>query len=145
MKLTTKQKEEVFIHSAFYLGDGLEKRIDKLFEDYNKKMFGLRFFVNIEYDNFITDILWWREQMQIHLSLAKQSGIEESSFSVQHVKHLLNRIKDLELMGVIKAMRLKNHYFGYSEAFRKRSNEELNRIANEVMKEILAEEENNKK
>lgn len=141
MKLTTKEKEEVFTHSAFYLGDGLRKRIEKLVEDYKKKMFGLRFFVDVEYGNFITDILWWRKQMKIHLSLAKQSGIPDDSFSVRHIKHELSRIEDLELMGVIKAMRLENHYFGYSNAFKKKSQDEMCRIAHEVMIEILSEEE----
>ena len=145
MKLTTKQKEEVFIHSAFYLTDGLDQRFKKLAEDYKKKMFGLKFFVDIEYGNFITDILWWREQLQIHLSLARQSGIDENSFSIEHVKHYLDRIEDLELMGVIKAMRLTDYQFGYSEAFKKRSNKEMCRIANDVMNKILAEEKNNTK
>jgi len=142
MKLTTKQKEEVFIHSAFYLTDGLNKRFKKLAEDYKQKMFGLRFFVDVQYGNFITDILWWRGQLEIHLSLARQDGIDEKSFSIEQVKHYLNRIKDLELMGVIKAMRLTDCYFGYSEAFRKKSNKDLCRIAKKVMKEILAEEKN---
>lgn len=145
MKLTAKQKEDVFVHSAFYLGDGLDKRIKKLVDDYKRKMFGLRFFVDIEYGNFITDILWWREQMKIHLSLARQNKIPEDSFSVQHVKHLLWRIENLELMGVIKAMRLDNPYFGYSNKFKKKSQEEMNRIASEVMEEILEKEKNNSK
>lgn len=140
MKLTTKQKEEVFIHSAFYLTDGLNKRFKEFADDYKEKMFGLKFFVDVEYGNFITDILWWREQLQIHLSLAKQDGIDEKSFSIEHVKHYLNRIKDLELMGVIKAMRLTDSYFGYSEAFRQRSNKELCEISKRVMEEILNEE-----
>lgn len=145
MKLTSKQKEEVFVHSAFYLGDGLDKRIKKLVEDYKRKMFGLRFFVDIEYGNFITDILWWREQMNIHLSLARQNKIPEDSFSVTHVKHLLDRIENLELKSILKALRLDNPYFGYSNAFKKKCNDDLCRIAHEVMEEILAEDKNNSK
>ena len=139
MKLTEKQKEEVFIHSIFYLGDKLNKRIKKLTEDYNKKMFGLRFFVDTEYWNFITDIIWYRQQLQIHLSLAKQSGIKKDSFAIEQAEHYLWRIKDLEFKGVIQAMRLDHCYFGYSKAYIEKSNKELSRIAKEVMAKIIAE------
>lgn len=139
MKLTAKQKEEVFIHSIFYLGDKLNQRIKKLTESYKQKMFGLRFFVDVEYWNFITDMLWYREQLQIHLSLAKQSGMEKDSFAIEQAQHYLWRIKDLELKGVIQAMRLDNHTFGYSKAHIDKTNKELNEIAKEVMAKIISE------
>lgn len=145
MKLSTNDKAEVFIHSYFYINDGIRDRIDKLINDYKEKRFGLRFFVNVEFENFLMDMTWWQEQLLIHLSFARQNQIEESHSVISGALFWLNRLKDIELKSIIFAIRLKECYFGYSKAAKDKMNNELSRIAAEVMQEILAEEKLNNK
>lgn len=89
------------------------------------------------------DLIYYRNQFKQHLSICVSNEISKDSFAYEHCGGFyLKQLEDIELKSFISVMKLHDPSFGLSEIVKKQRNKELNRIAKEIIDEILEEEKN---
>jgi hypothetical protein len=122
--------------------EDINKRIEKFINDYQKKMFGKAFFLDVEYRNVLIDLIWYREdRLKTHIHLCRINKLPEDSFAIQHARYYLKRLKDIEFKSFIHVMRLNTNYswFGFSQKRKDEMNKELCEIAKKVVEKMKKE------
>ena len=141
MKPTNKQKETYFSNIACNLVRDMKKRVDAFIESYNEMMFGKKFFLEIEVDNALRDLIYFRDKFKIHMNLCIANGIHKDSFAYRHCSGFyLKELEEIEFKSFISIIQLADSYFPLKEEIRIKINKQLNEIAKEVMDEIIEEE-----
>ena len=136
MKLSEKQIESHFTSACWYITHGIDVRLNKFKCDYDKKMFGKSFFLDIEVQNCMIDLIYHREQLEVHFKLCRINKVNLDSHPVTHATHYHKRLIDIELKGFLQILKIKDPWFPYSQKQKDKMNAELCKIAKEVCKEM---------
>ena len=127
-----KSNIEAYLDSSgMYFLDKIDERLKELHNDFKTKRFGLRFFMNCDFDNCIADLVYMRDvYLKTNLDLYKANKIDLDKNNC--VEYMYKKLENVEHMSILKVMQINDPWFGLSKSTIDRMNEKLLKMVKEL-------------
>lgn len=141
MKISQEQKQRYFDRISSSLVTQYKELVDKFVMAYESRLFGNQFFLDIEYDNALRDLIYIRSEFKVHLHLCVKNGISKDSFAYEQCGGFyLRQLEDIELKSFISILKLSDPQYTYSKEEREKTTILMNKMASGILDELKLED-----